>query len=121
MKKLTNYQRTILKHYFIAALWSSTGPDDEPLDRDYGPEDISLKTAKQAVKDVKAFDDACPDYGTLDFEQVGHDLWLTRNRHGTGFWDRGLPKKLGNSLTKKAHDLGELYATIGDNGKVYFE
>lgn len=22
--------------------------------------------------------------------QAGHDFWLTRNGHGTGFWDRGL-------------------------------
>ena len=22
-------------------------------------------------------------------EQLGHDLWLTRNGHGAGFWDRG--------------------------------
>lgn len=21
-------------------------------------------------------------------EQLGHDLWFTRNRHGVGFWDR---------------------------------
>lgn len=24
----------------------------------------------------------------LDWKQVGHDLWLTRNGHGVGFWDR---------------------------------
>ena len=23
-----------------------------------------------------------------DIEQAGHDFWFTRNRHGTGFWDR---------------------------------
>lgn len=25
---------------------------------------------------------------TLDPERLGHDLWLTRNGHGAGFWDR---------------------------------
>lgn len=24
----------------------------------------------------------------LDMSQLGHDLWLTRNHHGAGFWDR---------------------------------
>lgn len=24
----------------------------------------------------------------LDWKQIGHDLWLTRNGHGVGFWDR---------------------------------
>ena len=23
-----------------------------------------------------------------DYSQAGHDFWLTRNGHGTGFWDR---------------------------------
>jgi hypothetical protein len=23
-------------------------------------------------------------------EQAGIDFWLTRNRHGAGYWDRGL-------------------------------
>ena len=23
-----------------------------------------------------------------NLKQLGHDLWLTRNGHGTGFWDR---------------------------------
>jgi hypothetical protein len=25
---------------------------------------------------------------SLDMTQLGHDLWLTRNHHGAGFWDR---------------------------------
>lgn len=24
----------------------------------------------------------------LDWKQIGRDLWLTRNGHGVGFWDR---------------------------------
>jgi hypothetical protein len=28
------------------------------------------------------------DLSDCEAEQVGHDLWLTRNRHGVGFWDR---------------------------------
>lgn len=27
-------------------------------------------------------------FDNLDRKQLGHDLWLTRNGHGTGFWDR---------------------------------
>jgi hypothetical protein len=26
-------------------------------------------------------------------EQLGHDLWLTRNGHGAGFWDRDFEHK----------------------------
>lgn len=27
-------------------------------------------------------------YPDIPAEQAGHDLWLTRNGHGAGFWDR---------------------------------
>lgn len=45
----------------------------------------------------------------LDWAQVGHDLWLTRNGHGTGFWDR--PEIYGEAnvkwLTAMAIAMGE--------------
>jgi hypothetical protein len=48
-------------------------------------------------------------------EAFGHDFWLTRNRHGAGFWDRGLGA-LGDRLTSMAHPYGEshLYATADE-------
>lgn len=42
-------------------------------------------------------------------EQLGHDLWFTRNGHGVGFWDR--PKLYGAAkadvLTAMAQAMGE--------------
>jgi hypothetical protein len=43
-------------------------------------------------------------------EQAGHDLWLTRNRHGAGFWGTpDWPKELGQRLTQAAHALGKCW------------
>lgn len=39
--------------------------------------------------------------------QIGHDFILTRNGHGTGFWDRGLGE-LGDTLTKWAKTFGTI-------------
>jgi hypothetical protein len=50
--------------------------------------------------------------------QIGHDFWLTRNRHGAGFWDRGLGD-LGDKLTAAAHTYGESNLYVGDDGQVY--
>lgn len=58
-----------------------------------------------------------PWYGP---DQAGHDFWLTRNRHGAGFWDRGLGE-LGSKLTDAAHDCGGCDAYRGDDGKVYIQ
>lgn len=38
--------------------------------------------------------------------RAGHDFWLTRGGHGTGFWDRGLGE-LGDRLSDAAQAYGE--------------
>jgi hypothetical protein len=50
---------------------------------------------------------------------AGHDFWLTRNHHGAGFWDRGLPGDLGKRLTDAAHAYGSCDAYAGDDGMLY--
>jgi hypothetical protein len=39
--------------------------------------------------------------------QAGHDFWLTRNRHGVGFWDGDWPSGAAGRLTVAAHEFGE--------------
>ena len=50
----------------------------------------------------------------FDARTAGFDFWLTRARHGAGFWDRGLGA-VGDKLTKAAHVYGsvDLYAHEG--------
>lgn len=51
---------------------------------------------------------------------AGHDFWLTRNRHGAGFWGRGLPENLGRRLTEASHAYGEFTLYHGEHdGKIY--
>lgn len=54
-------------------------------------------------------------------EQNGHDFWLTRNRHGAGFWDRGYGE-VGDKLTTAAQKYSEcnLFYSSEDN-KIYIE
>ena len=40
-----------------------------------------------------------------DIAHAGHDFCLTRNRHGAGFWDRGLGE-LGDRLTAASQAYG---------------
>ena len=47
-------------------------------------------------------------------DHLGHDYWLTRNGHGTGFWDRDLPGDLGRILTDEAHADGEAYLYVNE-------
>ena len=48
------------------------------------------------------------DYGEQrpSTEMAGHDFALTRNGHGTGFWDRGLGE-MGDMLSEECKPYGE--------------
>jgi len=109
--------------YLECALWSSTDESDEsggePLDANYGLDDLSLETIQGAIDDCAAFQAAnADDLADLDDEQSGHDFWLTRNGHGAGFWDRGLGA-LGDRLSKACKPYGSVDLYVGDDGKVY--
>lgn len=45
-------------------------------------------------------------------ESFGHDMSMTRCRHGVGYWDRGAGD-IGDTLTEWAHSLGELHIFHG--------
>lgn len=49
---------------------------------------------------------------------AGHDFWLTRNRHGAGFWDRGLGV-LGERLSDTARVYGSIDLYLGDDELIY--
>ncbi len=112
--------------YAVCALWSSTDESNEqggnPLDDNYGIEDISRECLLQMQKDCEDFQEAeaknlsvARDEGE-DSGRAGHDFWLTRNRHGAGFWDRGL--SVGDALTKAAHAYGETNLYV-HRGKIH--
>lgn len=110
-----------LKGYLEAALWSSMG-GGRPLDEYYSVDDIAPEAVAQAYREVEDFIIANIDdlvaTGAPD-EQNGNDFWLTRNRHGAGFWDRGYGE-VGDRLTASAHPYGDVNPYIGDDGKIHF-
>lgn len=105
------------QQYLETALWSSSDEDGEPLDRQFSVSDFAPEAIQQAEKDCLDFL-STNDVGDLDESEVGHNFWLTRNRHGAGFWDLGLGA-LGDRLTKAAHVYGECDVYLGDDGKLY--
>ena len=108
--------------YIVAALWTSIGRDDMPLDDAYDASDLAPETAEAMRADVVDFLELCwredLDLGALEADQIGHDFWLTRNGHGAGFWDRGLGD-LGDRLTELCRPYGEAYLYVGDDGQIH--
>jgi len=112
--------------YLEAALWSSNDNSDpetggEPLDQNFGIEDIAPESIEKAKADCAAFRQQAGDLlNEIDDEQAGHDFWLTRCGHGAGFWDRGLGD-VGEKLSDIARAFGNCDAIVGDDGNVYLE
>jgi len=118
MKLTTEQLETILENYLACALWSSICEDGEPLDDNYGIDDCADHLKVESADDIEAFCDSplVDEYlESNSLEQLGHDFWLTRNRHGAGFWDRGLGE-LGKQLTDLARSYGsvDLYVNGDD-------
>lgn len=115
--------------YLETALWSSTdnSRDDggDPLDDNYDVIDFTADAIRQAIEDCDGFrayvrevmgEDAADELDERD-ELAGHDFWLTRNRHGAGFWD-GDWESGGDELTEAAHTFGSVDLYVHD-GKVH--
>jgi hypothetical protein len=110
--------------YVECALWASVGGDTgEPLDLDYSTEDFAPETLVSMREDLQSFLGMPQVSGwseVLDDAQMGRDFWLTRNRHGAGFWDRGIGE-LGERLTEAAHTFGSSDLYVGDDGLLYVQ
>lgn len=114
----------VVRGYLDCAAWSSTHTGDDEHDGDpldsidaQWSEDAQCKareTCELFMREREQFDQYCAQVhareGTAE-DYFGSDLWLTRNHHGCGFWDRdGVSKELGKLLTDRAHALGEVNA-----------
>jgi hypothetical protein len=100
---LAAYATAMVPHYLECAQWCDA-PDDCGFNSNFF-DDASKQIAfidclYFARKAMPYFDGMIP-------EQAGHDLWLTRNGHGTGFWDRE-DCQHGNLLTRYAESMGEV-------------
>lgn len=112
--------------YVTCALWT------EELDGKYSKDDFSESSMAKITEDCQKFFNEnfymwdTVDSGTEEFtihELAGHDLWLTRNGHGAGFWDR--PKIYGQAnselLSIEARKFSNRNVYIGDDGKLEIE
>ena len=111
--------------YIECAIWASTDDSGEPLEAD--ADDLAPEALESLTEDVHNFLSVCwgdtwegfsIPLGDIAPEQIGHDLWLTRNGHGAGFWDRGLGE-IGERLSEQARAMGSADLYRGDDGLIY--
>lgn len=105
--------------YIQCALWASSDNNDIPLDKNHSYKDIAIQTLQIMQNDCDKFQSENFDDISDDLEQAAHDFWLTRNGHGTGFWDGDYSEGIGQRLTKASEGFGSFDLYIGDNGQIF--
>lgn len=128
------YVREATKHAAIALLWQATDASEDgghgfPVDDNKAPgQDDSGRGWWAAVARLPEFRTKVRDFVEANFqhlaqqeipaEMAGHDLILTANGHGAGFWDRGYDQPANDPVAlgawRAARDTGkpELYVAF---------
>lgn len=112
--------------YLTCAIWTMADEDnpDDLVIADFAPE--SRRIAEQDCADFVAANaaDVTEAVSRVNYawDSLGHDLWLTRNGHGAGFWDREQldEGEVGARLTVACLHK-ECDCIVGDDGKLHLE
>jgi hypothetical protein len=105
--QLEAYAKAMLASYLECAAWADAPEDDDDAEAWWILFD-QPSVSSSALIDLRYFvKKAHPWLADVTAEEAGHNLWLSRNGHGTGFWDRGFTH--GDLLHKIAADMSETY------------
>jgi hypothetical protein len=113
---------------YVHAIFFTECHSDNPELENATFADLHPQTLQEIKDDCAGFcivarewlDEAC-DNGRINGygeERAGTDFWFTRNRHGAGYWDRGLGEA-GEKLSEFARLEGSRDLYRGDDGKLY--
>jgi hypothetical protein len=106
--------KNFIAGYIACLLWLLTDENGGEI-RDAYADHISPESMDKIRRECADFYNAnreTLERGGWSDEQAGHDFYLTRNRHGAGFWDREWndeTRSVRTRLTDNAHAYGETY------------
>lgn len=105
-------EQAVYRGYLEAALF--TGEHGNPPEMGCGTCEKMLRDCAQFLREnVELL-----NHTGMDLSHIGHNFWLSRNGHGTGFWDRGLGD-LGDALSEAAREMGTQDLYSGDDERLY--
>lgn len=101
-----------VRGYVEAVLWLTTDESGESYLEDFiNPErGLSPDALAKVEHDCARFLVSTETFNPEQYEQAGHDFFLTRQGHGTGFWDR--PEIYGEERAKALAALAKEFREI---------
>ncbi len=117
----------LVKEYYsnTGNVYGDTTQDISELigDVSFEIEDFSDDAKIRSYQDIKRFLSLAGDLvGSIDESDIGHDLWLSRNGHGSGFFDRDyISQDVLDELQEIASSLGSVSLYLDDENKIIIE
>lgn len=107
----------VLNSYLETALWAEGGDGNELDGKTIY--DVDDRAKQASIKDIQTFiqqaqQQAPEELANYDAKSLGHNLWLSRNGHGAGFFDDNNDTLQNIARAMKGADI-----YVGDDGKVY--
>lgn len=123
----TTERAEFVQGYLLCALWladENPGPGEWSECEPYTRENIAPEAVSKALDECLAFMRAnevllIQALKTRNAEHLGHDFFLSRNGHGTGFFDRGT-EPCWRRLQNSARQWGESDLYRGADDRFYF-
>ena len=140
--KTTTFLDDVVNGYLDTILWVEDDDSGEQLMRQYDRSDFSPESIATAALDCSRFIGDCTragidvtelpynlrcsedSFGRTEYtvgECLGHDLYLTRNGHGSGFWDRDELQDdcLGSRLSDIARKMDSQWVHVDGYGVIH--
>jgi hypothetical protein len=109
----------ILNSYLETAIWAEESDENDLQGKTIHEIDKNSK-ANSAIEIYqflqKAQQEASDELNTYDEEAIGHNLWLSRNGHGAGFFDDNNDK-----LQNLARNMKPVDIYLGNDNKIYID
>lgn len=127
-QQLVSHLNEFQAAYIECALWCSLQTDEEGnmqpnlQEEGYQLSDLTTETVLSMLDDCRDFEVSNAEHlKGCNMHRAGHDFWLTRNRHGTGFWDGPYLTEVATALTSAAHAYGSSNLCTNDECQVVLE
>jgi hypothetical protein len=134
MKAVEDYLIRFVDSFVECIVWTDEDMIKEGMEeRGEDPDDLDTSLENFDSASMEELKGQCEDFvlnnwndlqeyretgRTEDF--AGQDFVLSRNGHGTGFWDRGAGD-VGDRLHRAAKVYGDGSLYLGDDGRIYFQ
>lgn len=134
MKNVEEYLGRFVDSYLECIIWTDEDSIKEGMsDNGEDPDTLELTRENFQAESLREIEIQSRDFVMANWEDLqayarfgrtadfaGHDFILSRNGHGTGFWDRGAGD-VGDRLHKAAKVYGDASLYLGDDGKIYHQ